>query len=82
MKTVCSTCLTELTTEASRDRHPKASGHALIPLSAQQVEAWERGGCIVTVNLHKNGLGQRPCGEPMVDGRLCEGHAAEKARLA
>ena len=82
MKTVCSTCLTELTSQAAADRHPREAGHHLIPLSMQQLAAWERGGCIVTVQLERPGWGQRACGEPVVDGRLCEGHAAQKARLA
>jgi len=82
MKTVCSTCLTELTSQAAADRHPREARHALIQLSAQQVEAWERGGCIVTVQLDEHAYRQKPCGEPAVDGRLCEGHAAQKARLA
>lgn len=82
MRTVCSTCLTELTTEAAANRHPKTAGHALIPLSAQQVEAWERGGCIVTVEYGNLGRSSRVCGEPVVDGRLCAKHAADKERLS
>lgn len=81
MRTVCSTCLTEMHNEAQAQRHPRESGHALIPLSAQQVEAWERGGCIVTI-FTARGIGKQACGEPAVDGRLCAGHAAEKARLS
>src|SRR5690349_14394566 len=81
-RTVCSTCLTELPTETAANDHPKQAGHALIPLSMQQVEAWERGGCIVTVQLDEHAYRQKPCGLPVVDGRLCEGHAAQKARLA
>lgn len=80
-RTVCSACLTELTSQAAADRHPREARHALIPLSAQQLEAWERGGCIVTINLD-HGWRQGACGEPVVDGRLCDTHAAEKARLA